>query len=157
MRSRYFHPEWGYLALAPPSLRIVGIALVAMAIGAAAGMSVLASLIAANGMGTSVSEHHALITAAPVVRPPAASAAPVVFSPASENGILHSASETLSGSQKSAPAVAAVSEAVHVAAAPAVERAPTKKRVTNGRRARNRWRDDRIRQRLELVERLKPQ
>lgn len=156
MRSRYFYPERGYLAPASRSLRTVGIALAAMAIGAAAGMSVLASLIAASGVDTSVSAHHALITARPVARPPATLAAPGVFSPVSESGF-HPAPASLSASQKSAPAIAAVSEAVHVEAARAVERAPTKKRVTNGRRARNRWRDDRIRQSLGLVERLKPQ
>jgi hypothetical protein len=158
MRSRYFHQEWGYVAPASAFLRSTGIALVAIAIGATAGVCVVVSLIAASGEDTSLSARHALITAAPVVRPPAISAAPDISSPASASGALHPAPESLSGSQKSAPAVAAVSEAIHVKAAPApVEQARSKKRVTKQRYAGNRWRDDLIRQRLGLLERLKPQ
>jgi hypothetical protein len=54
MRSaRNFHPEWGYLAPAPSLVRTVRTVLVATAVGAAAGASVVFSLVGPPGTETS--------------------------------------------------------------------------------------------------------
>lgn len=159
MRSRYFHPEWGYLAPSSAVLRAVGIAVVAMVVGAAAGVCVVVSLIAANGTDTSLSSHHTLITGAPAIRPPASLSAPGLAVPASVNGFPNPEPANLGGSQKPAPAIAVISEPIHVEAGAPIEPAPTKKRVAKSKRhhGRYRWSDDRIRERLGALERLKPQ
>lgn len=157
MRSRYFHPEWGNLAPASTRVRTAGIALVAMAIGTVAGVCVMVSLITASGVGSSISAHDTVFTAASAVRPPATSAGLSISLPASVDRFPQPAPAGPSGSQKSAPAIA-VPEAIHAEARAPVEHASTKMRVTKKHYARNRWRsDDRIRQHLGLIERLKPQ
>ncbi len=74
-----FHPEWGYFAPAPSFMRTVRIALVAAAVGATAGASVMVSLVerpAADVGNTSIATH-ALVTSVQAAIPEAASAAPV--------------------------------------------------------------------------------
>src|SRR5208283_5348849 len=51
--ARNFHPEWGYFAPAPSFVRIVQIVLVATAVGAAAGASVVFSLVGRPATETS--------------------------------------------------------------------------------------------------------
>lgn len=159
MPSWYFYPERGNLALASTFLRRLGIVLVAIAIGATAGVSVVVSLIAASGVDTSISARHALINAAPVMRPPAASPALVISFPASEAGVLQRGPGSPSGSEKSGPEIAAASEPTHIQAGAVIEPAPSKRRAPKPKKhhAGNRWRSERIRQRLGLVDRLKPQ
>jgi hypothetical protein len=159
MRSRHFHSEWSYSATASARHRTVGIALVAIAIGAAAGACVVVSLIAASGLNSSISAHDTLVSAAPVVKPPPASAAPGISVPASEGGVLEPEPASLRETQKTNAAIAAVAEPTHVEAGALMERGPKKKRATKPKkhRAGNRWRGDRIQQRAALLERLKPQ
>jgi hypothetical protein len=156
MRSRYFHPERGYLALASVFLRRVGIVFVGMAIGATAGVCVVLSLIAVNGADSTLSSRQTLITLAPVVRAPP----PLANSlPAGEDGVLQAGRADPSGSQKSSePAALVIGQTPpHIEATAVIKRPLMKKRVTKERRVRNRSRADRIRQRLELAERLRPQ
>lgn len=159
MRPRYFQSEWGYLAPVAARHRAVGFALVAIAIGAAAGASVVVSLITASDLDSSISAHDTLVGAAPVVRPPPASAAPGISVPASEGGFLERDAPSLSETQKTNPAMAAVAEPTHVDAGALMEQGSKKKLATKPKkhRAGNRWRGDRIQQRAALMERLKPQ
>lgn len=159
MRSRYFQSEWGYHAPASARRRTVGIALVAIAIGAAAGACVVVSLIVGSGLDSSISAHDTLVSVAPVVRPPPASAAPDSSVPASEGGLLEPEPASLSETQKTNPAIAAVAEPTHVEAGALIEQGPKKKRATKLKkhRAENRWRADRIQRRAALIDRLKPQ
>lgn len=174
MPSRDFHAEWGSLARGSALLRIVGIVLVAMAIGATAGVCVVVSLVAASGTDTSIGSRHSLIAAPIVARPPPASAEPDMSFPGSEGRSPQPAPADLSGSQKSSPAFAAVEEThVEAGAFPAVavlkpmhvetggllERPRRKKLGAKPKRqpAKHLWRHDSARERLGLMERLKPQ
>ena len=159
MRSRHFHSEWGYRDPASARHRSVVIALVAISIGAAAAACVVVSLISASSLDSSISAHDTLVGAAPVVRPPPASAAPGISVPASEGGFLERDPPSLSETQKTNPAMAAVAEPSHVDAGAPMEQGSKKKRATKPKkhRAGNRWRGDHIQQRAALTERLKPQ
>jgi len=82
-----FHPEWGYLAPAPSFMRTARIALVATAIGATAGAVVVVSLLDRPGSAddnTSIAAH-ALVTGAPLIVSPAATASPLAKSPAAKS------------------------------------------------------------------------
>lgn len=159
MRPRYFQSEWGYVAPAAARRRTVGLALVAIAIGAAAGACVVVSLIATTNLDSSISAHDTFVGAAPVVRPPPASAAPNISVSASVGGFLEPEPARLSETQKTNPAMAAVAEPTHVDAGALMEQGSKKKLATKPKkhRAGNRWRGDRIQQRAALMERLKPQ
>jgi hypothetical protein len=159
MRSRYSNAEWGYVAPASAFLRIVGIVVVAMVIAAAAAVCVAVSLLAVTGADSSISARHASFTAAPVVGPPLASAAPDISAPASGGGLLEPEAANLSEMPKADPVVSAVAEPAHVEAGAVMEQALKKKRATKPKthRAGTRWRGDRILQRAALMERLKPQ
>ena len=66
-----FHPEWGYLAPAPSFMRTICIALVATAIGAVAGATVVVSLVERPGNHDNAIAAHALLTREPVISSPA--------------------------------------------------------------------------------------
>ncbi len=174
MPARYGHPEWRYLAPASAFMRRVGIVLVAMAIGATAGVCVVVSLIAGRGADTSITVRHALIGAEPVVNPPAVLAAADMPLPATEGRLLQPAPAEPSDSQRSilvpaavdathvetgaVPALASV-EPTHVEARARVQRSARRRRAFEPKRrhAKHVWRGDLARARLRLVERLKPQ
>src|SRR5579859_4711866 len=140
MRSRHFHPEWGYATPASPGLRAVGIALVAIAIGTVAGNCVVIELITASGVNSSISTHDTLfIAAAPTVKRPAASPDPGISVPASVSGFPQPEPAGLSGSQIPDQATAALPEVTHVEVS-----APAKKHITKKHHASNRCRNYRI-------------
>jgi hypothetical protein len=56
MRHQNWHPEWGFLAPAPSFIRAVRIVLVATAVGATIGASVVLSLVDSSGDQPSVAE-----------------------------------------------------------------------------------------------------
>src|SRR5579872_6911684 len=79
----YFHLLCGYSAPASAAGHFVVVALLTAAVGAAAGVCVVVSLVVVGGVDTSISSRHAMTTGAPVVWRPATSEGPGILLSAS--------------------------------------------------------------------------
>jgi len=122
----YFHLVSTYSAPASALGRVVGAPLLTTAVGAAVSMCIVVSVVAIGGVDTSISAHHAMITAAPV-GPPATSGGPGMLLPASLN-FTQPALEIAGGPVKSSPAITDIARPIPIHAEARVKRAPVKKR-----------------------------
>lgn len=121
----YFHLVSGYSAPASAALgRIVGAALLTTAVGAAVSVCIVVSLVAVGRVDTSISAHHAMITAAPV-GPPATSGGPGMLLPATLN-FTQPALEIAGDPVKSSPAITDIPKPIPIHAEARVKQAPVK-------------------------------